>query len=493
MKIKAEAFSLAFYGDRMRRFGFFYALLCAFMMCPVFAGSQDEKIEILPAFVPEPKTYVLCIDGYDWGPGSYKAIVNTGRIFSSDAVSKEDFSAGVYLAAKKDSGKTYGPAQSERNICAAYLCDEHGTEISGKGSFVALEFSVEPEDSFSNPFVFYMKPGNASSVFGMKISNKKLGLSIARRSAIVSPVAQQFIAGKSVSIDDDGEKLELPYTSFIPEKKIPDKKIPLILWFHGAGEGGQNLYTPLLNAPVAKLAGEKVQQYFENGVAVLVPVCPTNWLVTVTKDVFGNRIWAPVDIKGALRKTMSPIKYVLDNISSTQADDDENYSAVVSYYTDAVKKLLDDFLKEHPEIDPDRVFVGGVSAGGYMVMNMMLQHPSLFAAAFPICEAFPDSKISNGQIEMLAEKPVWFSVSKDDSSINPAKHTFSTYERLKNCGADNAVLCTYGKIIDLNGYKDEDGKPYEYDSHFAWVYVLNGWCVSDEDASLNLFSWLSER
>lgn len=476
----------------MRRFGFFSALLCM-AVCSGFAGSQNEKIEILPSFVPEPRTYVLCIDGYDWGPASYKVIINTGRMFSSDAINKEDFVAGTYLAAKKDSGKTYGPSQSERHICAAYLCDGHGTEITGKGNFIALEFSVDPEDSFSNPFVFYMKPGNASEVFGLKISNEKLGLSIARRSAIISPVAQKFIPGKSVSIDDDGEKLELPYTSFILEKRPSDKKIPLILWFHGAGEGGQNLYTPLLNAPVAKLAGEKVQSHFENGVAVLVPVCPSNWLVTVSKDIFGNRMWAPVDIKGTLKKTMSPIKNFLNNISSEQTEDDESYSAVVSYYTEAVKKLLEDFLKEHPEIDSDRVFAGGVSAGGYMVMNMMLQYPSLFAAAFPICEAFPDSKISNEQIEQLAEKDIWFSVSRDDDSINPEKHTFSTYARLKNCGADNAVLCTYGKILDLNGYKNEDGELYEYDSHFAWVYVLNDKCVSDEDPSLELFSWLSGR
>ena len=31
-----------------------------------------------------------------------------------------------------------------------------------------------------------------------------------------------------------------------------------------------------------------------------------------------------------------------------------------------------DFLKKHPEIDRDRIYVGGCSAGGYMTMNMMI-------------------------------------------------------------------------------------------------------------------------
>jgi hypothetical protein len=42
----------------------------------------------------------------------------------------------------------------------------------------------------------------------------------------------------------------------------------------------------------------------------------------------------------------------------------------------------------------------------------------------------------------------------------------------------------------MNGYRDEDGNDYEYEGHYAWVYVLNDFCFSDDDESLNLFDWL---
>ncbi|MFC2457089.1 MAG: hypothetical protein ACFNQD_05640, partial [Prevotella intermedia] len=65
----------------------------------------------------------------------------------------------------------------------------------------------------------------------------------------------------------------------------------------------------------------------------------------------------------------------------------------------------------------DRIYVGGCSAGGYMTLNMLLQYPGFFAAAFPVCEAYPDKKITDSQLGELSKVPLWFTRSKDDETI----------------------------------------------------------------------------
>ena len=466
------------------------ALLCASGFC------AKKTYEFVPSAVPQNGTYALYVDSRDWGLVAHKVVINAGQNFSSDAVRKEDFVAGVYLGNKKKAGRIYGPAQSKRQIVSAYVCDEAGDEVAGRGRYVALEFAVSPDDSYTAPYVFYKKPRAADDIFGMKITNEKLGIEISRRSAIVFPTARRFNTAKSESLDEDGEKITLQYSYYIPQV-AEGTQVPLVLWLHGMGEGGDDVYAPLLNSPAAKLTGQKIQSHFVEGCAVLIPVCPTGWLETTEKDPVGNRLWVPVDIKGTVKKVASPMTKLFGRFIYTQ-DDYEEVAAnktynTVSYYTDAVKKLVENFIMWHPEIDAHRIYVGGASAGGYMTVNMVLQCPELFAAAFAVCEAYPDERISTAQIDLLAEQNLWFAVALNDETVNPQKCTIATYERLKNAGAQNVHLCTYSRVVDMHGFKDEDGEPFEYEGHYSWVYVLDDYCVSDSDKTLSLFDWLSRQ
>ena len=464
------------------------ALLCASGFC------AKKPHEISPSCPPTNGTYALYVEARDWGVAAYKVVINAGQNFATNAVHKEDFVVGVYLANKKKAGTIYGPAQSKRKILSAYVCDEEGDEVTGRGRYVALEFAVSPDDSYTSPYVFYKKPRAADDIFGMKITNERLGIEISRRSAIVFPTARHFKTAKSESLDEDGEKITLQYSYYIPPVD-EGSQIPLILWLHGMGEGGDDVYSPLLNSPAAKLADERIQSHFTKGCAVLIPVCPSGWLVTNEKDPMGNRLWVPVDIKGTVKKAASPMTKLFGRFIYSQDDYEEQAANktynTVSYYTDAVKTLVEDFIICHPEIDSSRVYVGGASAGGYMTVNMVLQCPDLFAAAFAVCEAYPDERISSAQIDLLANQNIWFAVALNDETVNPQKCTIATYERLKNAGAQNAHLCTYSRVVDMHGFKDEDGEPFEYEGHYSWVYVLDDNCVSDNDKALNLFDWLS--
>ena len=46
--------------------------------------------------------------------------------------------------------------------------------------------------------------------------------------------------------------------------------------------------------------------------------------------------------------------------------------------------MLNQFIKSHPKVDTNRIYVVGFSVGGDGVWNMILKNPKLFAAAMPI-------------------------------------------------------------------------------------------------------------
>ena len=133
-------------------------------------------------------------------------------------------------------------------------------------------------------------------------------------------------------------------------------------------------------------------------------------------------------------------------------------------------------------------------------MNMLIQHPEIFAAAFPICEYYLDSKITNSQIKNLAEKPLWFTYAENDETVNPKKNCVPTIQRLKDAGAKNLHVSVFRNVVDMTGKyplnrsadKDDDdfGLPYEYSGHESWIYVFNDEC---KENGISLFEWLSEQ
>ena len=62
-----------------------------------------------------------------------------------------------------------------------------------------------------------------------------------------------------------------------------------------------------------------------------------------------------------------------------------------------------------------------------MTMEMILKHPDYFAIAFPICEVYEDSVITDEQIESIKAFPIWFTY---------AKNAISTIKRLIATGDD---------------------------------------------------------
>ena len=116
-----------------------------------------------------------------------------------------------------------------------------------------------------------------------------------------------------------------------------------------------------------------------------------------------------------------------------------------------------------------------------MVINMILEFPEKFAAAFPSSEAYSDKNISDEDLGILKKIPLWITACEGDKIVNAEKFSIATYERLKNDGAKDLHFSLYDKVL----VGDE-----EYNPHCVWIYVLR-----DEvfDGELNLFDWLAAQ
>jgi predicted peptidase len=153
----------------------------------------------------------------------------------------------------------------------------------------------------------------------------------------------------------------LDYLLYVPKAAAakPDQKFPLILFLHGAGERGTNVWAVAVHGP-PKLVREQADFPF----IVVSPQCPS------------GRTW----------------------------DNDE------------VLGLLDEILTTQP-VDPARVYLTGLSMGGFGTWSLGLTHPDRFAAIVPICGGGDPLKVllaDPKKAGALRTLPVWaFHGAKD--------------------------------------------------------------------------------
>lgn len=130
------------------------------------------------------------------------------------------------------------------------------------------------------------------------------------------------------------------------------------------------------------------------------------------------------------------------------------------------------------------------SFGGYMTMDMIINYPDYFAAAFPICEAYNNSGLTDAQLESIKDLPLWFIYAKNDTTVDPTAFEEPTLKRLNEIGA-NVHTSVFDDVHDTSDtYKGQDGNAYQFMGHWSWIYFFNNEC---EDNGVNMWQWLSEQ
>jgi len=142
------------------------------------------------------------------------------------------------------------------------------------------------------------------------------------------------------------EGQEMPYRLLVPEDYDPNEEYPLLLFLHGAGERGDDNEIVLNHiAPIVTAEGHRTKY----PAFVLIPQCPE------------DQKWVDTDWK-ALEHDMPEMSNEME----------------------LVCQLLDKIVDEK-SIDESRIYVMGISMGGFGTWDIISRMPDYFAAAVPIC------------------------------------------------------------------------------------------------------------
>lgn len=164
---------------------------------------------------------------------------------------------------------------------------------------------------------------------------------------------------------------KLPYRLYRPAGADAAQKVPLVIFLHGAGERGEDNQAQVKHGVKYFLAAkDKFPCY------LVAPQCPAKaqWVSVPWGDLQHATPERPSD----------PMQAVIE--------------------------LLPTLEKEFPAIDPKRIYVTGLSMGGFGTWDLITRMPKTFAAAVPVCGGADDSKAS-----LIAKVPVWvFHGGKDD-------------------------------------------------------------------------------
>ena len=151
-------------------------------------------------------------------------------------------------------------------------------------------------------------------------------------------------AADAVKVD----RLTIPFRLMGPAKIEEGERYPLVLFLHGAGERGDDNTTQLKYLPEWMASDERRASM---PCFLLAPQCPTD--LKWSDDAWGDAVSSPLS-----PEPTGPMRGAIEALCRIVA--------------------------EHP-VDLDRIYLTGLSMGGYGTFDLATRHADWFAAAAPIC------------------------------------------------------------------------------------------------------------
>lgn len=211
-----------------------------------------------------------------------------------------------------------------------------------------------------------------------------------------------FVFPLSLLAQQSAEKfiVETNYLLYHPEGYENDttKQWPLVLFLHGAGETGNDIERVKAHGP-SKLISQGRQFPFI--------------VVSPQAAAYG---WEPKDLVKLYRHIMAGNR-----------------------------------------VDPDRVYLTGISMGGFGTWAMAMEYPELFAAIIPICGGGDTSKVRK-----LRHTPVWC-FHGDQDNVVPISASEKMVDALRKYSGD--VKFTIYPGVDHDSWT----MTYENDSIYDWL------------------------
>jgi predicted peptidase len=196
------------------------------------------------------------------------------------------------------------------------------------------------------------------------------------------------------------QKRELSYALHIPKNTLEKK--PLIIFLHGSGEKGTDIEKVKAHGPFKYLKNNELDAY------VLAPQCPEN-----------------------------------------------------EYWNEEVLYRLILKIQKENNIDPNRIYLTGLSMGAWGAWNLAFAHPEMFAALVPIAgyvDRIP--MIENCKIKAI---PIRIFHGLLDDVVN-VDYSITMYKKLKSCNT-NVELTIFD---DAN--HDSWSRVYDNQENYDWMF-----------------------
>lgn len=241
------------------------------------------------------------------------------------------------------------------------------------------------------------------------------------------------------------------YRLYSPKAEAPR---PLLLFLHGGGEcGSDNLLQMTGTLGALKLADMYPELY------VMAPQAP-----------------------GSISEMLPDPSVVFKNTFATTTIKPGMgwHREYIAKVCDVIRKMIAD-----GKVDPDKVFVTGLSMGGCGTIRALSVAGDLFAAAAPICPSMmPDTYQI---LSSLTDTKLWVSTAYVDHTFFRHKYIVDAIMKLKDSGNKNAHLTLYApEEFEKYGFAAPELPALEKfsENHNAWVLTFHNehgimdWLVS---------------
>lgn len=217
-----------------------------------------------------------------------------------------------------------------------------------------------------------------------------------------------FVSGKD----------SLRYRLLYPDNDT-NQRYPMVVFLHGSGERGSDNDGQLKWGVINYASDESMKMH---PCFVIAPQCPE-----------GER-WA--------------------DFEDTDKWGDATKSMVL------LRELIDWMVKTF-NIDTGRIYITGLSMGGYGVYDAIMRYPHLFAAAVPVCGGGDSSKAS-----LIKDLPIWIIHSADDPVVSP-DYSLKMLTALEKAGAHPGFTLypQTGHYVWLQAFSDPLIKEWMFRQH----------------------------
>lgn len=211
-------------------------------------------------------------------------------------------------------------------------------------------------------------------------------------------------------IGDKGDTLN--YRQLFPDSD-PGRKYPLVIFLHGSGERGSDNDAQLKWGVMSFATDEMMTMY---PAFVIAPQCPAGMTWSNVSRSNNNRLMI---LQPEPSKPMALLYGLIQK------------------------------MKQNASIDTNRIYITGLSMGGYGTFDALERYPDLFAAAMPVCGGGDTARAAS-----IAHIPMWIVHGAEDATVNPL-NSVDMLQALMKAGAHPGFSM------------------YPETGHFSWLAAYN--------------------